>query len=123
MAMSNLEQNSDEPIILAADTSSVRASLAVTQGDRTLALLGLVSEERRSSNLLSDFDWLLERLGRRIEDIDLFAVVTGPGSFTGLRVGLATMKGFAHATGRPMVGLTSLEVSACASGESPCACI
>ena len=120
--MSNLEPKSEQPLILVADTSSMRSSLAVGRGDQLLGLLGLAADERRSSRLLSDIDWLLGRVGSTIHDLDLFGVITGPGSFTGLRVGLASLKGFAHAGQKPMVGMTTLETLARASGPSPCIC-
>ncbi|MEW6737001.1 MAG: tRNA (adenosine(37)-N6)-threonylcarbamoyltransferase complex dimerization subunit type 1 TsaB [Acidobacteriota bacterium] len=113
----------EQPLILVADTSSARTSLALGQGARLLGQLGIVANERRSTHLLTEIDWLLEHIGLRIDQIDAFAVVVGPGSFTGLRVGIATLKGFAHPLKRPMIALTALEVIARASGPSPCTCV
>lgn len=56
--------------------------------------------------------FLLEQVGWTLQEIDLWAVTLGPGSFTGLRIGLATMKGLALATGKPMMGISTLEVLA-----------
>ena len=55
---------------------------------------------------------LLERYGRRVNDVDLFAVCAGPGSFTGLRVGLATVQALALVNGRSVLGVSTLEVLA-----------
>jgi len=120
--MSNLEPKSEQPLILVADTSSIRSSLAVGRGDELLGLLSLAADERRSARLLADIDWLLGRVGLSIHDLDLFGVITGPGSFTGLRVGLASLKGFAHAGQKPMIGMTALETLARAAGPSLCTC-
>jgi tRNA threonylcarbamoyladenosine biosynthesis protein TsaB len=120
--MSNLEPNLEQPLILVADTSSSRASLGIGQGAQLLGLFGLATDEKRSSHLLADIDRLLSRLDRRIQDVDLFGVLTGPGSFTGLRVGLATIKGFAHAGKKSIAGMTTLETIARACGPSVCTC-
>jgi tRNA threonylcarbamoyladenosine biosynthesis protein TsaB len=57
-----------------------------------------------------------------IGDVDVFAVCVGPGGFTGLRVGMAAVKGFAAATGKPILGVTSLEGAAFAAGSALCVC-
>jgi tRNA threonylcarbamoyladenosine biosynthesis protein TsaB len=118
--MSNLADR--QSLILTADTSSVQASLALSAGRELLGLLGLTAE-RRSAHLLSDIDWLLTRLARRIDEIEAFAIITGPGSFTGLRVGMATLKGLAQALSRPIVAVTALEAIAYACGTTKCTCV
>lgn len=60
---------------------------------------------------------LLDHAGLRLSQIDLFAVATGPGSFTGLRVGIATMQGLAFAAGRPLVGVSALDALARLAGS------
>ena len=57
--------------------------------------------------------------GVSIEDVELFAVAAGPGSFTGLRIGIATMQGLAMARGRPIVPVSTLEAIAVAAPEGP----
>jgi tRNA threonylcarbamoyladenosine biosynthesis protein TsaB len=62
--------------------------------------------------------FLLDQAGWELQDIDLWAVTVGPGSFTGLRIGLATVKGLALATGKPIIGLSTLEVLASSFAHS-----
>jgi tRNA threonylcarbamoyladenosine biosynthesis protein TsaB len=58
---------------------------------------------------------LLDEVGLKMSDVDLFGVCVGPGNFTGLRVGISALKGFAAATGKPISGVTSLEAAASAA--------
>lgn len=110
--MSNSVTKSSAPLILTVDTSSPRSGLAIARGAELIAHLGFVGEEKRSSQLLGEIDWLLSRVGLAVNDLDAFATIIGPGSFTGLRVGLATIKGFAHALKKPVINITSLEANA-----------
>jgi tRNA threonylcarbamoyladenosine biosynthesis protein TsaB len=105
-----------DSLVLAVDTTSRRASVAVARGGRVAALLGIEADARQSSVLWSDVDLLLGRLGASVDDVAAFAVARGPGAFTGLRVGIAAAAGLARATGRPLYGATSLELTARASG-------
>jgi len=70
-------------------------------------------------------DRMLRKAGVRIEDVSLFGVAIGPGSFTGIRVGIASVKGLAHALSKPAVGVSSLEALAYAAGVSGtiCSCV
>ncbi len=103
-------------LILAIDTTSRRNSIAVARDGRVVALVGVEAEGPQSTVLWSDVDMLLGRLGATIDDVTAFAVARGPGAFTGLRIGIAATAGFARATGRPLYGATSLELTARASG-------
>jgi len=69
-------------------------------------------EEHRSDSILSEIDHLLRWAEVEIKEVDLFCVCVGPGSFTGLRMGLACVKGLALAAGKPVVGVTALEAVA-----------
>jgi tRNA threonylcarbamoyladenosine biosynthesis protein TsaB len=60
---------------------------------------------------------LLERAGTALSEIDVFAVATGPGSFTGLRIGIATMQGLAFAEGKPLVGVSGFDALARIAGD------
>ncbi len=79
---------------------------------------GLVAESRfnvqvtHSERLMADIDHILRRSGFGIGGIDAFGIAIGPGSFTGLRVGLSTMKGIVYATRRPLVAVSTLEALA-----------
>jgi tRNA threonylcarbamoyladenosine biosynthesis protein TsaB len=103
-------------LILAVDTTSRRGSVALARDGRLVALLGLEAADQQSAVLWSDVDMLLVRVGAAIGDVTAFAVARGPGAFTGLRVGLAAAAGLARATGRPLYGATSLELTARAAG-------
>ena len=104
------------PKILALDTSSPNVSLALCQGRETVALIGVTGIAPHSRTLFRHLNYLLESAETSLEQIDLFAVVTGPGSFTGLRVGISAVKGMARGCGRPLVGVTAFDAWASASG-------
>ena len=97
---------------LATDTSSKAATVAVTQ-DGSLSgvfTLNLATPHSQISMVL--IEELLNKLGLTAKDIDLFAAAQGPGSFTGLRVGIATIKGLADGANKPAVGVSTLEAMA-----------
>lgn len=98
--------------ILAIDTSSRYGVIALAENGEPLAELSLRSRETHSARLLPSIDHLLSLLGWTIDQIDAFGVVVGPGSFTGLRVGLATVKGLVWGTDKPVAAIGSLEVLA-----------
>jgi len=81
-----------------------------------MALFGVDSQDTHSTRLIGEIDMILGRTGLKLENVFAFAAVTGPGSFTGLRIGLSTVKGLARATGRPVVGVTTLEATALSAG-------
>ncbi len=98
--------------VLAVDTTSPRGSVAVAGPEGVLAEARLVTVGGHSLWLLPAVEALLRGLGLDALALDVFAVTTGPGSFTGLRVGLASVQGLALASGRPCVGLPTLDVLA-----------
>ncbi|MDT8420357.1 MAG: tRNA (adenosine(37)-N6)-threonylcarbamoyltransferase complex dimerization subunit type 1 TsaB [Desulfuromonadales bacterium] len=98
--------------VLALDSSSMTGSVALWQGGVLLAESLLNLRSTHSERLLVQVDQLLAATGLKLADLDLLGVVHGPGSFTGLRVGLATAKGLATAADLPVVGLSTLEVLA-----------
>jgi tRNA threonylcarbamoyladenosine biosynthesis protein TsaB len=105
--------------VLAVDTSSPRGSLAVAGPEGVLAEARVVTADGHSRWLLPAVAALLQGLGLEAGGLDLFAVTTGPGSFTGLRVGLGSVQGLALASGRPCVGVPTLDVlAASAAGSS-----
>lgn len=95
--------------ILAVDTSSLTGSVAVLDGDVLLAEITLQTKITHSERLLRTIDWVLEQVGWQTNDLQGLGVAIGPGSFTGLRIGLATLKGIAAGLGIPLVGVSSLE--------------
>jgi len=98
--------------VLAVDTTSPRASVALSSRAGILAEECSVSQAGHSRWVLPAIEGLLR--GQQLDPaaIDLFAVTTGPGSFTGLRVGLGTVQGLALASGKPCVGVPTLDVLA-----------
>lgn len=95
--------------ILACDTTTPVNSLAVWHDGRTLAEVTVVAGRRHTERLLPTLDGLLRETGIDLAAIDTLAVSHGPGSFTGLRVGIATWKGLALAAGLPLVGVPTLD--------------
>ncbi len=99
-------------LILAIDSTAVAASVAVTEDDRLLALSHLNNGNTHSETLLPMVEAIMTRLGRSIADIELFAASVGPGSFTGVRIGAATIKGLAFGRGIPCASVSTLEALA-----------
>jgi tRNA threonylcarbamoyladenosine biosynthesis protein TsaB len=97
---------------LAVDTSTLAGSLAVLREEQVLGVVGVSAGETYSSRLFRHLRFLLEELGLRLDRFDLFSVAAGPGSFTGLRVGLAAVKGWAEALRKPVAGVSVLEAVA-----------
>lgn len=98
--------------ILAVDTSTQRGSLAVAEDERLLGVVSTATAETYSSRMFRQLEFLLAELQLTLRDMDLFAVVAGPGSFTGLRVGLAAVKGWAEVFARPVAAVSGLEALA-----------
>lgn len=105
--------------ILAVDTASGSGSAAVSDGDHLLAEFTTARRETHSKHLMSIIDRVIHRAGLSLSDIDGFAVTRGPGSFTGLRIGIATVKGLALVTGKPVVGVSSLAALAMQAAQAP----
>ncbi|HEV2176640.1 MAG TPA: tRNA (adenosine(37)-N6)-threonylcarbamoyltransferase complex dimerization subunit type 1 TsaB [Terriglobia bacterium] len=93
-------------LILAFDTTSDRGGAALYRGHECLA--SAAGDRNYSVTLFTAVDGLLERAGLRLRDVDLLAVANGPGSFTGIRVGLAAAQGWAKALDRPARGISVL---------------
>lgn len=100
-----------EPI-LAIDTTSECGSLALADGTRLLEEIPLRSSDGFAHVLFGEIEALLARHGLRLGDIACFAVTSGPGAFTGVRVGLTAAKGLAEATERKVVAVSNLEALA-----------
>ena len=93
--------------VLGLDTSTTTASIAVLDGDRVLAT-ATRNTHRRTSDVLVAVDEACRTAGVTAHELDAIAVGAGPGSFTGLRIGMATGKGIAFAAGRPLWAVSSL---------------
>ena len=104
-------------LLLAADTSGQNGSIALaeaTDGQRRVRIVEVLSLDGRafSAQLVPQISGLLQKHGRSKDQLSAFAVVTGPGSFTGIRVGLAAIKAFAEALKKPVVAISLLEAIA-----------
>ncbi len=100
-------------LILALDSTAQVGSVALCEGDgHLLAECTLNTGNTHSETLLPTVEFLLKSCGVTVDDIDLFACTAGPGSFTGVRIGAATVKGLAFGKGKPCVGVSTLEALA-----------
>lgn len=95
--------------VLALDTASRTTSLAVLEGTRVLAARVTDAAEPPSVVLPRELSALLADVGLHVRDVDVFGIAIGPGSFTGVRVGIATIQGLALVFGRPVVPVSTLE--------------
>jgi tRNA threonylcarbamoyladenosine biosynthesis protein TsaB len=106
--------------VLAVDTTTPRGSLAVVTEEGVSAEVRVTTTEGHSRWLLPAVDAALKGLAVAPEELDAFAVTVGPGSFTGLRVGISTVQGLALAAAKPCLGSSSLDVLARAGrGRAP----
>ncbi|MBI4768081.1 MAG: tRNA (adenosine(37)-N6)-threonylcarbamoyltransferase complex dimerization subunit type 1 TsaB [Deltaproteobacteria bacterium] len=105
--------------ILALDTSTETGGVALLEGDVLRTQVQIRVAKTHASQLWATIFFLLEQTGWGLEDIDLWAVTVGPGSFTGLRIGLATIKRLAFATQKTVVGVSTLEALAFSFSYSP----
>lgn len=103
-------------LILAADTSSPVLSVAITDENHLLAETYVECGRAHSERLLATVDWILKQAGVSLSDVEAYAVSVGPGSFTGLRIGVAALKGLALAHTKPLIGISTLPAMAQASG-------
>jgi tRNA threonylcarbamoyladenosine biosynthesis protein TsaB len=98
--------------LLTIDTSTNACSVALTSGGELVAEYLLSQGKTVSGRLLECVDVVFNGTGLSVTDLDGFGVALGPGSFTGLRIGVATVKGLALASGKPVAGFSSLAMLA-----------
>lgn len=104
-------------LILSLDTTTRAGSAAVLRDGDVLAVLDGDASRTHGERLPGELDRVLQVAGVSLHDLDLLAVASGPGAFTGLRIGLAAMQGVAMATGRPVIGVSALEALALSAFE------
>ncbi len=102
-------------MILALDTTSEFGSMALVDNGDVADEVLLHSPDGFGHVLFAHIAAMLRRRGARIKDMECFAAASGPGSFTGVRIGLTAAKGLAEATGRPVVAVSNLQALACYS--------
>ena len=119
--------NVNQSLILAIDTATPCSSVSLTAGTRkngrVLASLSLAGNVTHSRRLIAAIDLLMKKAEVDWSGIDGIAVSLGPGSFTGLRIGMATAKGLAVAADKPLLGVSTLDglASKCNGSKLICA--
>jgi tRNA threonylcarbamoyladenosine biosynthesis protein TsaB len=98
--------------ILALDSTAIAASVALCEDEKLLGEYTIANGNTHSQTLLPMVESILNLFDLTADDIDLFAASAGPGSFTGVRIGAATVKGLAFATEKPCIGVSTLEALA-----------
>ena len=104
-------------LVLSLDTTTRAGSCALMRDERVLREQGSDTSREQAERLPGELAVLLERESVALQEINCFAVATGPGSFTGLRVGIATMQGLAMATRKPLIGVSAFDALAMLGGE------
>src|SRR6266852_2509681 len=107
-----------EPLILAIETSTRAGSISLARGGEVLSAVMGDGASSHSTDLLDNIERVLGEGHAKLIDVDLFAVTVGPGSFTGLRIGLATVKAFAVCVQKPCAAVSTLAAIAHAGGDS-----
>jgi tRNA threonylcarbamoyladenosine biosynthesis protein TsaB len=107
-----MPHSAKNPVILAFDSAGLGASVAVAIGERVLAEEHDALPHGQAERLLPMIDQAIRRAGQRPDSLAIVAVTTGPGSFTGIRVGLAAARGIALATGARLIGVTGFAATA-----------
>src|SRR5437588_7524862 len=108
---------SDTPLLLALDTSTSTAGVALFDSQRVVSETTWQAGREHSTRLLVEVDAALERIGRMVYELTGLVVARGPGSFTGVRVALSLAKGLAAGLSIPLWGVTSLDVLVHAAGK------
>lgn len=105
--------------VLAIDTALAACGIAIVLDGRTLASERRVMGRGQAEVLLPLVREAMQSAALAFADLDLIAVTVGPGSFTGIRTGIAAARGLALAAGKPVIGVTTLDVLAAATGAQP----
>ena len=99
-------------LVLSVDSSYSTATCALIKDDKILAEINLNDKKQHSIILMRLIDSILKEYEIDINDIDAFIISRGPGSFTGLRIGMATLKGLAFASKKPLISVSTLDALA-----------
>jgi len=98
--------------VIAIETATMVGSIAIIDAARVISEITLNARATHSERLMAAIDRLLGDSGLAIDDMDGVAVSIGPGSFTGLRIGLSAAKGLSYASGKPLLGIPTLDALA-----------
>lgn len=96
-------------LILGLDTCSMSSSASIVSEDRMIATFSVNHKKTHSERIMPQIEAMLKAADISIDDIDSFAASVGPGSFTGVRIGVATVKALAQAQGKPCIAVSALE--------------
>lgn len=99
-----------QSLILSIETSGAACSVALSQGAEVLGSVTIDDGNRQSSMLVPAIESLFRQCGKPMSECDAVAVSSGPGSYTGLRVGVSTAKGLCYGLGKPLISVPTLEV-------------
>ncbi len=99
-------------IILAVDSSTDLATVALAKDDFPLGTYSLNTKKKHSETLLQMIEHLLKITDTPLSEVDAFAITTGPGSFTGIRIGVSTVKGLAFASQKPCISVSTVQALA-----------
>lgn len=108
----------DNPLVLSVETATRLGSVYLSRANEVVVSVAGEKVGSHSNTLLQQIQDVLTRAGKSLAEVDLFAAASGPGSFTGLRIGLATIKGLAATLGRPGIGVPTLQAVARSGGVS-----
>lgn len=95
--------------VLGVDTATSYLALGIVEENKILSELRFDARQTHAQLLMPNINKILEETGQELKDLDGIAISIGPGSFTGLRIGLATAKGLCYASGKPLVAVPTLD--------------
>lgn len=104
--------------VIAIETTTMVGSIAIVDNARVISEITLNVRATHSEKLMPAIDRLFSDAGLAVDDMDAIAVSIGPGSFTGLRIGISTAKGLSYASGKPLIGIPTLDALALNMGFS-----
>lgn len=101
------------PLIISLDTSTKACSVALHKDGALIVNFEMFIEYSHSDYLTTLIEAVVDSAGYALKDLDAFAVAKGPGSYTGLRIGVSTAKGICYALDKPLIAIGTLEAMAC----------
>lgn len=96
-------------LVFAADTATEYCNMALSEDGVVLAEVSFRNRGTHSKNMIENIDYCFSLAGKNIADTDLFAAGVGPGNFTGVRIGVSTLKGISYTLKKPLVGVSALD--------------
>jgi tRNA threonylcarbamoyladenosine biosynthesis protein TsaB len=103
------------PLILNIDTATESASVCLSENDKLFALEENSVQKEHAAFIHEAIKKVMDEAGKSVKEIDAIAITAGPGSYTGLRVGMSTAKGLCYVLQKPLITINTLKVMACAA--------